>query len=606
MRHLLIALPALLLLVRADVAQLHDVVRCVPDAVITLPGGVTTAAAFSPDGTLLATGGAAGDLMLLDVRTGAVHWQCWPGGLLGTIAFSPDGRRIAATGAHLTVHDVATGVELAHRRNTGPHTVCWSTDGRLMAYAEGDSVQLVETEHYEFAHPRLEFTYPIHAMVFAADDQTLFVGDNVGQIWRAAPSGQVPRERLFKHGNDQRCARLGRAAGGFVSFSNKGELRRDGRTTRLDRELCAVALSADGEHFVAGDGEGNVVWASANDTWQRELHLSAAVSAAALDTEHSALFVATQSGDNLLYRGDAAPVELPGHNAIAGEIAVSPDGTALAVCSRGPYWSAPNGSGYLVSLDGLPPQRLADCAAVGTGRSGAELVVLGKDNLRIVDGRTGNSVVTATREAPWSWHTPSVDVAANGQLLLGRLGGQLFDPATGEFTRAPEPLYSQKWIDDTALATDGRWAVGATSGVEGEDGLLLVTDAAGRELFREAGRSVDTVDFSPDGRRLFYAFTTAELFGLRSPQNTVRIRDAVTFALLHEATAPIRWWRYLDERYAIALGRDGLQVWDADRLVPVQTIDVGLPVQQVRLCADRRTLVVSTGRDVRTFRLSRL
>lgn len=605
MHRLLIVLSVLLLLLKAGFAQSHDVVRCEPRAVIVLPGGTTTAAAFSPDGKLLATGGMAGDLILVDVQTKAVRWQCWPSDhWLGAIVFSPDGERVAAMGRHLTVHATATGVELARRSDTGPSTLCWSDDGRLLAYAAGDTVQVVETERYEFVRPWRKFAWPVTAMVFARDGETLFVGDNVGQIWRAVPTQEIPAERLYKHGNGQRCVLLARAGDGIVSFSDEGERRCDGRTTRLDGKMRPVALSEGGQTFVAGDAAGKGLWGTGNGAQPRELNLPAAITAAALDPERGVLFVATKNGDNQLYRGDAASVDLPGHCSRPGEIALSPDGTVMAVLHGDASWA--ESSGFLQPLTGQPPQHLEDCHAVGVGRSGAELLLLGKDSIKIVDGRSGQPVVAVTQEDLWFFGTPAVAVAAKGQLFMGQLFSQLIDPATGVLTRAPEPLYSEQWTADTALAANGLWAVGTASGVDGESGLLFVTDANGQQLFSEAGRPVATVDFAPDGNHLFYSLEILDGFGMCSPQRTVRIRDARTFALQREATAPISWWRYLDERYGLGLGQDGLQVWDVDRLQPVQAIDVGMPVVRACLSVDRRTLVVATPRDVRTFRLSAL
>jgi WD40 repeat protein len=84
-------------------------------------GGVHRALAFSPDGSLLATGGDAGIIYLWDVATGTVvrRFVGHTNMIERALAFSPDGRYLASGSFDRTVRiwDVATGVEL--RRFTG-------------------------------------------------------------------------------------------------------------------------------------------------------------------------------------------------------------------------------------------------------------------------------------------------------------------------------------------------------------------------------------------------------------------------------------------------------------------------------------------------------
>lgn len=81
----------------------------------TLPGN-TVAAAFSPDGSLVLTGGWDGPLSLWDARTGK-GLRKLEGHRVGvrTVAFSPDGKRAVTAGYDLTVRlwDIETGKQLA-------------------------------------------------------------------------------------------------------------------------------------------------------------------------------------------------------------------------------------------------------------------------------------------------------------------------------------------------------------------------------------------------------------------------------------------------------------------------------------------------------------
>ena len=71
---------------------------------LTVPGGVTFAAAFAPNGTTLCTGGELGDVILWDLKTATARWRVqqsdhW----IGEIAWPPAGDRVAVLGRELTI-----------------------------------------------------------------------------------------------------------------------------------------------------------------------------------------------------------------------------------------------------------------------------------------------------------------------------------------------------------------------------------------------------------------------------------------------------------------------------------------------------------------------
>lgn len=592
----------LLLLAATDAPQGRDVVRCELQRTFTQGGGVSMAAAFSPDGALLATGGMLGDVILWDLRTQQRHWQQRPGDhWIGTIAFSPDGRRVAVKGRNLTLHDTGNGKEVLRRDDTGPHGFCWRDDGRRIAFAHRGGFEVLDPDDGRVVEPLRPFEYPLPALLFARDGESVYAGDNIGRVWRQACGTTAAPELCFQHrsaraGDFHPCQALGRAGDGFVSFGWQGEIRRGEQSFTLPGPVFAAATSRDGDSFAAGGRDGLVHWWSESGAKRRELHLPAAIAALALHPDGSALFVATYEGDNRLYRAgaEAAPVALPGHDSAVSEVALSPDGAVLAM--RGARC-------VLQPLDGSPPRQTHDCVAVAAGRTGSEILLLERDRVRAVDGRTGAQL--GTRPLDHGLWRGGVATGPGGRVLAGGMPFRFVDLDSGALTALPDAAdFGQ--LADSALAADGAFAMGTGYGIEGEGGHLLVTDATGRPTFDESsGGPVGAIDFSPDGTRLVYACCDETPTAMGPGEPRLRVRDARTFALVRELPVRVFLWRFLDDHFALVGDDQGLAIWDVGRFAAVQR----LPIPNARatcLSRDRRTLVVATDRDVRVFRLTLL
>ena len=107
-------------------------------------------AAFSPDGTRVATGSVDGSARVFDAATGAELARLDHDGEVNTVAFSPDGSRVA-TGSDdgsARVFDAATGAELARLDHDGEvNTVAFSPDGSRVATGSDDrSARVFEVE----------------------------------------------------------------------------------------------------------------------------------------------------------------------------------------------------------------------------------------------------------------------------------------------------------------------------------------------------------------------------------------------------------------------------------------------------------------------------
>ncbi len=133
--------------------------------------------------------------------------------------------------------------------------------------------------------------------------------------------------------------------------------------------------------------------------------------------------------------------------------------------------------------------------------------------------------------------------------------------------------------------------------------MLVLTNAHGELIGRCEDGPVYAVSFSPDGRKLYYGIGTGWSAGMGPPERRLRIRDANTFELLRDLDACVYGWWFLDVDHALALGRDGLELWDVQRLARVQAVKFA--GRDVRGCfvPDARTLAHFTGADVEVYRV---
>jgi WD40 repeat protein/beta-lactamase regulating signal transducer with metallopeptidase domain len=193
------------------------------------------AVSFSPDGTLVASGGCEGAIRIWDVRTGEpIHEMT---GLSGVteLVFSPDGALLASAGEGkvLTLWDVATGSEVSQL--TGFRwpvlTVAFSPDGTLLATGGGTvnphPVEEGEVKVWDVRDRSVLFTLDGHkrcvtAVAFSPDGARLATGgvDETIRVWDI----QSRRQQLCLGGLSSWVAALSFSRDGrMLAWSGRGD-----------------------------------------------------------------------------------------------------------------------------------------------------------------------------------------------------------------------------------------------------------------------------------------------------------------------------------------------------------------------------------------------
>jgi RNA polymerase sigma factor (sigma-70 family) len=247
---------------------------------------VITCLAFSPDGSILASGcsgsGHAGSSAVADVylwdlaqRKELRHFAADQAGIQ-SLRFSPDGRTLASTGAEpiIRVWDVATGREtFAHSGHRGwIRKLAFSpADGTVFTAGQDGTIRQWEPASGRELGIFATFASPIDAIAFAPDGKTLLLGGSFGglALWSVAERREIRRLPRIEERNPIQ----------YVAFSPNGKTvaseRRiwdtasgkvlvtfrdlDERINRL-ANFYRIFYSPDGKQIVTAERNGVRVW----------------------------------------------------------------------------------------------------------------------------------------------------------------------------------------------------------------------------------------------------------------------------------------------------------------------------------------------------------
>ena len=176
---------------------LYDIPTMNPLAFWEKKGGIVSTIAFSPDGTLFATGNTRGDIKIWDIRNQQCISEMKCEGKFNSVyqlTFSPDGQRLASSSGNYAFHiwHLDTGEQVAaftaedalenRPRTRIPLTL--SLNGNLLASATPENtLSIWDIEANERIALFTGHTAPVVALVFSSCGQFLISADKSGALY---------------------------------------------------------------------------------------------------------------------------------------------------------------------------------------------------------------------------------------------------------------------------------------------------------------------------------------------------------------------------------------------------------------------------------------
>ncbi len=489
-----------------------------------VPGGLTLALAWSPEGDRIATGGEERSLRVWTAAGEAVFVAPGHADALHTIAWSADGT-IATTSYDESLrlwHDVeGDALAVLDGHSASVYAVAWSPLGQRFATAGGDRTILVWGAGPD-SHPRVVTTLRGHAGVVAAiafspDGTRIVSGSQAGELflwdtveggeplakWSAAPQ-PVLAVAWRPDGN------VIVSGGGGAKVEQHDPVSLAPRRPLVDHgaTISALCWSADGRRLAVGshphDELREALVVAAGGKVQASFELGFTVDSIAFDTDAVRIATGTNDGRVRIFRikepGKPKRVLGDGSEGRVRALAWAPDGIILA-------WGALAGRLHLVDTRG----QTSELAVLGGHRTGVASLVWAPDSRLLLSGGFDRAPrmwdVNAPRlmSARLEDHDATVaqvDLASDGRSAsVDHRGDVIVRDARGErliriVARPPGPIVCVAWSPDDAHLAWG-----------GPDGIVRVAAMSGPRKGQaveatEHAKAVQQVSWSRDGTRL--------------------------------------------------------------------------------------------------------
>ena len=575
-----------------------------------LPGR-TAGAAFSPDGTTLATVGGSGGagITLWDAASGTRRHVLHPPDAGSLVAFTPDGRTLAVAGTIVTLWDVASGEPRGRfgRFRVELNAIDISPDGRTLVAAGFDStVGLWDLRSRSRRGALRGHDGPVFDVKYRPGGTIVTAGsDRTVRFWDAATAAQ---RELFRPPKTVFELALSRDGKTLATYSNDDSSivvwnLTSGRRRRLPTTFpVALAISPDGRTLATGERADSArLWDVATLRPEGRLRTGRGqVGTLAFSPDGRTLVAGGNFSGAVLWDPDAPRTLDP----VAGSppFAFSPDGTTLASAGRAgavrlldpatgtPRSELPGHGGVLTAMAYRPDGRVL--AIAGSDRRD---VVSGRDRgtVRLADARTGKRLAVLDR------HRATLELAfsPDGRTLATlafdsrvRLWDTVRHRLRGIVARGDDPLDSIAFSPDSAVI--------ATASANHVVRLWSARTFKQLASFTSGTDSLQGLSISPDGRILAVSGTDGAvlLWSMRSRRPLGRLRGTAP-SVLDTAFSP-------DGRTLATGGSDGtVRLWDIEtRTQRGRIAGAGGSVYAVAFAPDGTTLGAAAGTHVRLWR----
>ena len=594
----------------------------------TLSGhqGTVRALDFSPDGSQLASGGSDGRAILWDhisarqiASVDLAHRIC----TVSAVAFAPDGDSLVVGGGAILgsgIVDYFPFPVAVWRLNgqrelssVGYHTlplrdVAFSPSGE--SFASMDSQGFVKIWNSSDEKLRHQFQTGCggaagrdggHALAISPDGATAAIVGRGFELWNVEQETLI--RRYLGHEGYAGVVRFDATGRALVSGGDDGTVRvwdtlsdQNLSTRQLGHAIRSIGMSPDGRHMVALGGPDKTLQPQRAvrlpEPTSLPRHTRAPAACIAVSPDQSIVAVADRSGRLELWDLDSR--RLLGERSldtVAASIAISPDGTKLAVaCLDDTVWVGSVAAGPFTKCH-QHPSRLISVAFLNESQ---RLVVAGRKGIVIWDIDNGEK-----DNIDLESNLTCAVVSPNGKHLVANLevGAiqilELQNPHSG-WTWFPQAHHS--WVHALAFSPDGSRL--ASDGRAGRINLWdFDTGTLERTIVTHHGAAL-CLAFSQDGETLACGSESTAGISIWDVQSGQQRAELFGSQGEVKALAFVQ-----DGTILVSCANDGaVRFWDADVPKPLQMLlGHGGDVTSVAFSPDGRTLA-SAGRD-QTIRL---